>query len=116
MLEQSGQARGATVSVEFVDLGVTVLGEVKAPGRKAIDRDSYTVLDALAAAGDLNIDAVRELRVQRPEGDNGQAAKPVATDWLTLLRHILADRFHAENQAMRLPAAAILQRLDTLMQ
>ena len=70
VLEQSGQARGATVSVEFVDLGVTVLGEVKSPGRKVIDRDSYTVLDALAAAGDLSIDAVRELRVQRPEGDS----------------------------------------------
>ena len=68
-LEKQGQARGANVSVEFVDLGVTVLGEVKAPGRVNINRDSYTLLDALAVAGDLTIDARRDVTITRIVGD-----------------------------------------------
>ena len=69
-LEQTGQARGASVAVEFVDLGVTVLGEVKAPGRKAITRDTYTILDAIADAGDLSIDAERTILLTRNTGDS----------------------------------------------
>ena len=69
-LARQGQALNASVSVEFVDLGVTVLGEVKNPGRKNIDRDSYTLLDAIAAAGDLTIDARRDITVTRVQGDS----------------------------------------------
>jgi len=68
-LDKQGQARNASVTVEFVDLGVTVLGEVKAPGKKNIDKDSYTLLDAIAAAGDLTIDARRDVTVTRILGD-----------------------------------------------
>ena len=57
------------MTVEFVDLGVTVLGEVKSPGRVNINRDSYTLLDAIAAAGDLTIDARRDITITRIEGD-----------------------------------------------
>lgn len=70
-LEESGQAKGASVTVEFMDLGVTVLGEVKNPGRKAITRDTYTILEALGDAGDLTIDAKRaNLMLSRDEGDS----------------------------------------------
>ena len=68
-LDKQGQARNASVTVEFVDLGVTVLGEVKNPGKKNIDKDSYTLLDAIAAAGDLTIDARRDVTVTRIIGD-----------------------------------------------
>ena len=68
-LDKQGQARNANVTVEFVDLGVMVLGEVKAPGKKNIDKDSYTLLDAIAAAGDLTIDARRDVTVTRIVGD-----------------------------------------------
>ena len=68
-LDKQGQARNASVTVEFVDLGVTVLGEVKSPGRVNINRDSYTLLDALAAAGDLTIDARRDVTITRIVGD-----------------------------------------------
>lgn len=68
-LDKQGQARNASVTVEFVDLGVTVLGEVKSPGRVNINRDSYTLLDAIAAAGDLTIDARRDITITRIEGD-----------------------------------------------
>lgn len=49
-----------TVTVEFVNTGVSVLGEVNQPGRMEVNRDHLTVLDALAMAGDLTINGQRE--------------------------------------------------------
>ena len=43
------------VTVEFMNLCVSVMGEVNNPGRFAIDRDRVTILDALSMAGDLTI-------------------------------------------------------------
>lgn len=43
------------VTVEYVNIGVNVLGEVKYPGHIDIDRDQYTIVDAIAKAGDLTI-------------------------------------------------------------
>lgn len=43
------------VTVEYVNIGVNVLGEVKNPGHIDIDRDQYTIVDAIAKAGDLTI-------------------------------------------------------------
>jgi len=48
------------VTVEYVNLGVTVLGEVNHPGRVEILKDHFTLLDAIAAAGDLTISGERE--------------------------------------------------------
>lgn len=48
------------VTVEFMNLGVSVLGEVNNPGRFAIDRDRLTLLDAISMAGDLTIYGKRE--------------------------------------------------------
>ena len=45
--------KDATVTVEFANLHVGVLGEVKSQGVMAIDRDQFTLLDAIARAGDL---------------------------------------------------------------
>lgn len=57
------------VTVEFMNLGISVLGEVNNPGRFAIDRDRITLLDAIAMAGDLTIygkrDAVYVLREEQ---------------------------------------------------
>lgn len=49
-----------TVIVEFLNSGVSVLGEVKAPGRYDMNRDNITVLEAIALAGDLTIQGKRE--------------------------------------------------------
>lgn len=43
------------VTVEFANLCISVLGEVKTPGRYSIDRDKVTLLDAIGMAGDLTI-------------------------------------------------------------
>ena len=48
------------VTVEFLNFGVSVLGEVNNPGRIKIDRDNMTILDALSEAGDLTIYGKRE--------------------------------------------------------
>jgi polysaccharide export outer membrane protein len=39
--------------VEYADLHVGVLGEVKSAGVVQIDRDQFTILDAIERAGDL---------------------------------------------------------------
>lgn len=68
-LADRGQAADAVVTVDFMNLYYQVLGEVSSPGRYAIDRDGVTVLDALAAAGDLTIYGRRDrVRVLRTEG------------------------------------------------
>lgn len=43
------------VTVEYMNLCISVLGEVASPGRYSIDRDKITVLDAISMAGDLTI-------------------------------------------------------------
>lgn len=68
----SGQIKDPTVTVEFSNMGVSVMGEVARPGRYKIDRDQFTILDALSLAGDLTITGRREnIAVIRhtPNGD-----------------------------------------------
>lgn len=48
------------VTVEYVNLGVNVLGEVNKAGHIDITKDHFTIADAIAYAGDLKIDANRE--------------------------------------------------------
>lgn len=59
-----------TVVVEFLNTGVSVLGEVRTPGRYDMNRDNITVVEAIALAGDLTINGVREnVKVIREEQD-----------------------------------------------
>ena len=48
------------VIVDFYNQQVSVIGEVSKPGKYDIDKDRFTVLDALALAGDLTIQGKRE--------------------------------------------------------
>ena len=58
------------VTVEFMNLCISVLGEVNNPGRFNIDRDRITILDAISMAGDLTIYGNRyKVMVMRQEGD-----------------------------------------------
>lgn len=58
------------VTVEFMNLCISVMGEVNSPGRFSIDRDRVTILDALSMAGDLTIYGNRQkVLVMRQEGD-----------------------------------------------
>lgn len=59
----------AVVTVEFTNMYINVLGEVKNPGRFLLTQDKVTVLDAIGMAGDLNIQGRRyNVKVIRNEG------------------------------------------------
>lgn len=64
------------VTVEFMNLSVAIMGEVRNPGRFNIDKDKITVLEAISMAGDLTIYGKREnVLVIRTEGDGQKAYK-----------------------------------------
>lgn len=50
----------AIVTVEYVNLGINILGEVNRPGHIDINKDHFTITDAIAYAGDLTINGERE--------------------------------------------------------
>lgn len=59
-----------TVTVEFLNSGISVLGEVRSPGRYDMNRDNITALEAIALAGDLTIQGMREnVKVVREEAN-----------------------------------------------
>lgn len=61
----------AIITVDYMNLRISVLGEVSRPGRFNLDRDKTTLLDALAQAGDLTIYGRRD-RVLVVREENGQ--------------------------------------------
>ena len=48
------------ITVEFVNTGISVLGEVKSPGLYSFNKDHMTIIDAIAMAGDLTLDGKRD--------------------------------------------------------
>lgn len=65
-LEANGLLRDAVVTVEFMNIKISVLGEVTSPGTYSVTGDKITIFGALALARDLTIygrrDAVKVLR------------------------------------------------------
>lgn len=63
----------AVVTINSYDQYITVLGEVKNPGRISIGRDNITLLEALGQVGDLTIQARRDrISVTRQEGNESR--------------------------------------------
>ncbi len=61
-------AKDPVVTVEFLNAGISVIGDVNNPGRFDMNRDDLTVLEAISLAGDLAITGQREnIRVLRKE-------------------------------------------------
>lgn len=64
------------VTVEFINTGFSVLGEVAAPGRYEFNKDRMTIMEAIAMAGDLKNTGLREnVVVVRQEGGNQKTYK-----------------------------------------
>lgn len=70
-LKEQELIKDPVVTVEFMNLFVSVMGEVSHAGRIKIDRDNFTILDALSEAGDLTIFGKRE-RVLVLRQENGK--------------------------------------------
>lgn len=70
-LQSHDLVKDPVVTVEFMNLGIDVMGEVNHPGRYNIDKDNITVLDALSRAGDLTIYGKRD-RVLVLRNENGK--------------------------------------------
>lgn len=49
----SAEVEDPQVRVELVNYNISVLGEVSRPGRQNVSTERYTILDAIASAGDL---------------------------------------------------------------
>ena len=70
-LVSSGLLKDPVVTVEFMNLYISVLGEVANPGRVTIQKDRITLLEALSQAGDLTIYGKRDgVIVIREDGDD----------------------------------------------
>ncbi|WP_300901765.1 polysaccharide biosynthesis/export family protein [uncultured Bacteroides sp.] len=54
-LQSHDLVKEPVVTVEYMNLTVSVMGEVNKPGRYNIEKDHVTILDALSQAGDLTI-------------------------------------------------------------
>lgn len=59
-LVEDNLVKDPVVTVEFMNLYFSVLGEVKTPGKYAISKDQITLLEALSMAGDLTIYGMRD--------------------------------------------------------
>ena len=72
-LIEKNLVQDAVVTVEFMNLTYSVLGEVKSPQSYPINKDAVTILDAISQAGDLTIQGQRtNIKVLRKEENNIQ--------------------------------------------
>ena len=69
-----GLIKDPIVTVEFLNVGVSVLGEVLQPGRYDMNVDVLTIMEALSLAKDMTIQGNRKnVKVLRKEGDKVQS-------------------------------------------
>ena len=69
------------VTVEFINTGFSVLGEVARPGRYEFNKDRMTIMEAIALAGDLKNTGLREnVVVVREEEGKQKTYKVDLTD------------------------------------
>ena len=69
MIQDQNLVKDPVVTVDYNNLFVTVIGSAGHVGRVNIDRDNFTLLDAIAQSGDLALSGLREnVRVIREVG------------------------------------------------
>lgn len=72
-LQQRNLVKDPVVTVEFINTGLSILGEVASPGRYEFNKDRMTIIEAIALAGDLTINGEREnVLVMRKDADGKQ--------------------------------------------
>ena len=82
-----GLIKDPVVTVEFLNVGVSVLGEVNSPGRYDMNVDALTILEAISLARDLSIQGNRQnIKVLRKDGDKLQTYVLDITDTEKLVK------------------------------
>lgn len=85
-LVKTDMLKDPTVTVEFLNATISVLGDVKSPGEYPIDRDDLNIIQALSKAGDLNITGMRgNVLVVREEDGRNRAYRLDLTDTQSLM-------------------------------
>lgn len=75
------------VTVEFVNAGFSVMGEVNRPGRFEFNKDQMTILEALSMAGDLGIQGKREnVAIVRQDADGVRTYRVDLTNFSELVK------------------------------
>ena len=70
LLEEKSVAKDAVVTVDFLNIGFSIIGEVNSPGFYTFENDKTTLLQALSRAGDMNLYGNRSnVKVVRMNGD-----------------------------------------------
>ena len=70
-LIRQGQLQDPVVTVEFINTGISIIGEVTRPGRYDFNKDRLNIVDALAMAGDLTPFGQRENVLVMREDESG---------------------------------------------
>lgn len=72
-LEEKSVAKDAVVTVEYLNLGFSVMGDVNNPGFYPFENDKVNLLQGLSLAGDMKITGKRQnVKVIRTNGDQQQ--------------------------------------------
>lgn len=75
MIQDQNLVKDPVVTVNYENLFITVIGAAGSVGRVPIDRDQFTLLDALSQSGDLQLSGQREnVRVIREVGADKRIA------------------------------------------
>lgn len=61
--------KNPTINIKISNFSITVLGDVKNPGKFIIPNERVSVIDAIGLAGDLNISGIRNIEVKREESE-----------------------------------------------
>ncbi len=69
---KEGLLKDFSVSVSYLNSRISIIGDVRSPGNYDFKDDKYTLLQALADAGDLNITAKRVITVIREKDGKRQ--------------------------------------------
>lgn len=82
-----GLIKDPIVTVEFLNVGVSILGEVASPGRYDLNVDVLNIMEALSLAHDLTIQGNRNnIKVLRKDGDKIQTYIVDITDTENLVK------------------------------
>ena len=67
--------KNPTINIKITNFSITVLGDVKMPGRFTIPNERISVLEAVGLAGDLNMSGIRTIEVKREENNEIKSYK-----------------------------------------